>query len=154
MTTDADSFLMGTGGKAAKFEKPGDQVWGVVMDSQMRQQTDFKTKAKKFWDDGNPMMELIVTLLSEERDESDPDDDGLRRVYVRGQMQRAVADAVRKAGAPGIRDGGKLFVRYTGDGEAKGGLNAPKLYFAKYEPPVRETGAGSSADVEPDALPF
>lgn len=152
MTTDADAFLMGTGGKSAKFEKPGDQVWGIVIHAQVRQQTDFKTKAKKFWDDGNAMMELVVSLASEDRDESDPDDDGVRKLYVRGQMQRAVADAVRKAGAPGIREGGKLFVRYTGDGESKGSLSPPKQYVAKYEAPKPTTSQAEEADL--DATPF
>lgn len=151
MTTDADAFLMGAGGRSAKFTNYGDRVWGVVMGQQTRQQTDFKSKAKKYWDDGNPMLELVVTLLSEEH--LDDNDDGLRRLYISGQMQRAVADAVRKSGAPGLRDGGKLLVQYTGEGEAQGGLNPPKLYFAKYEAPSIGMPIQTEPD-EPEAMPF
>ena len=151
MTTDADSFLMGAGGRSAKFEKVNDRVWGIIMDSQLRQQIDLDTGKPATWDDGNPKMQLVVTLLTELHD--DDDDDGLRKVYVKGQMQKAVGDAVRKVGAKGLRDGGKLFVQYTGDAEpTKRGFNGAKQYFAKYEAPVQETIVPQEAD--PDDVPF
>ena len=151
MTMDPDSFLMGSGGRSAKFEKAGDRTWGVIMDSQMRQQIDLDTNKPAFWDDGNPKMQLVVTLLTELHE--DDDDDGLRKVYIRGQMQKAVADAVRKAGAKGLRDGGKLLVQYTGDAEpTRRGFNGAKQYFAKYEAPTQETPVPD--ENEPDDVPF
>src|ERR1051325_420828 len=137
MTTDADSFLMGAGGRSASFKNHGDQVWGVVMNAEMRQQINMDTNKLDFWEDGNPKMQLVVTLLTEEH--ADDDDDGLRKVYIRGQMQKAVADAVRKAGERGIREGGRLFVRYVDDAEpTRKGFSGAKQYFAKYEAPSRE----------------
>lgn len=151
MTMDSDSFLMGAGGRSATFKNVNDQVDGVVMSYEMRQQTDPKTREVKTWNDGAPMMQLVVTLLTEEH--TDDDDDGLRRLYIKGQMQMAVADAVRKAGARGIREGGRLFVRYTGDGQAaRPGLSAPKHYFAKYQAPVQAVSEYDGD--EPADLPF
>jgi hypothetical protein len=149
MTTDeheVDAFLMSAGGKAAKFDEPGDLVSGVVVHSQMFQQRDFKTKVLKFWDDGNPMMELQVLLATKDAD--DAEDEGLRRLYVRGRMQTAIAAAIRKVGAGGLRPGGKLVVKYLKDGEAAKGMSAPKLYQARYEAP------DEAVEVETEAAPF
>jgi hypothetical protein len=142
---------MGSGGRGAKFEKHGDRVWGVIMDSQMRQQIDLDTGKPAVWDDGNPKMQLVVTLLTEQQD--DDDDDGLRKVYIRGQMQKSIAEAVRKVGAKGLRDGGKLIIEYTGDAApTRKGFSGAKQYFAKYAPPVQEVVAPEES--EPDDIPF
>lgn len=136
MTTDPNAFLMGTGARSAKFDAIGDKVVGFIEHTEVRQQTDFKTGKPLFWDDGNPRNQLVVTLRTELRE--DEDDDGTRNLYVKGQMQKAVADAVRKAGQRGLSIGGKLGVVFTDEGEPPGkGLNAPKLYTAKYEPAVQ-----------------
>lgn len=134
MSTDPNAFLMGSGAPSARFEEPGASVTGrITEEPQVRQQTDFTTGKPLFWDNGDPRMQLVVTLGTDQRDTSIPDDDGTRRVYVKGQMQKAVAQAVRQAGAPGLQVGGTLTVTYTGDGEAKQrGMNPPKLYTAAY----------------------
>jgi hypothetical protein len=154
-TSEVDSFLMGSGGRSAKFLAHNDQVWGVVMSAEVRQQTDFTSGDLLFWDDGKPRMQLVVTLLTEERE--DEDDDGLRRVYIKGQMTKAVAEAVRKAGAKGIREGGRLVVRYVDDiPPAKRGLSPTKKYVAKYESPTQEVQVPDEPDYDEDgvALPF
>jgi len=54
-------------------------------------------------------------------------------------MQRAVAQAVRAASAPGLEVGGKLLIEYVADGKAaRRGFNPPKVYEAKYRAPERE----------------
>lgn len=127
-------FLMGGGYKSAKFETVG-QVWkGTVVSLDLQQQRDFKTGALKYWDsDGRPMMQLRVVLQTDARD--DENDDGLRAVYLKGESQKAVREAVKKAGAESIEEGGTLALAYTGDGEKKGNLEPPKLYRAEYRPP-------------------
>lgn len=123
---------------SAKFETPGQSITGrITAQPQVQQQKDFTTGALKFWDDGKPMVQLHVTLATDQRDPSIQDDDGNRSVYVKGQMQKAVGEAVRKAGAKYLEIGGTLTVTYTGDGEQKQrGMNPPKLYTAAYVPPV------------------
>lgn len=141
-TPTADQFLMGGGVTSAKFEAINDYVVGTITDEpEVRQQTDLNTGALKVWDDGRPMMQLVVTLQTEQR--NDNDDDGLRRVYVKGKsLTDAVREAVRKAGAKGLEVGGTLKVAYVGDGVAtKKGFNPPKQYLAEY---TRPTGSASA----------
>ena len=154
---DPNALIMGSGAKSALFKVHGDQVWGAIMSSEVRQQTDFDTGALMFWDDGKPRMQVVILLLTEEQD--DDDDDGMRAVYARGQMLKAIRAAVVKAGANGIADGGKLVIRYTGDAEPKRkGMSGAKQFFAKYEPPVsvthlpEDTPAYDGSDE--DSLPF
>jgi hypothetical protein len=132
---------MGGGGRSAKFETPGDSITGTVTaEPEIRQQTDIKTGAPKFWDNGDPQMQLVVRLQTALRE--DADDDGIRAIYVKGgfkapTMQKAVADAVRAAGAKGLGVGGTLTVTYTGNGPASGvGMSPPKYYTAQYAAPV------------------
>lgn len=158
---DPNSFLMGSGGRSAAFKQHNDEVDGVVVSVEMRQQTKFGTNEPMTWDDGNPRMQMVVTLQVT-GDAVDDDDDLLRKVYVRGAMQGAVKNAVVKAGETGLEVGGRLFVRYVSDGEpASAGMSGAKQYFAKYAPPDRsvaipEGGAdGPPADYQdPDDLPF
>lgn len=149
---DPMSLLLGGGTRSAKFENPGDRVSGEILNVETKQQTDLKDGSPKFWDDGSPMWQVVVTLQTDERDPEDPEDDGRRNVYVKGSSKyasthKAVADALRAAGAKTLEVGGTLALAYTGDGEATSrGFNPPKLYQAAYKAPV----AGVNLD---DLLP-
>jgi hypothetical protein len=93
-------------------------------------------------------MQLRIVLATELRDAEITDDKGHRAIYVKGLMQQAVRDAVKLAGAAKIEVGGTLAVRYNSDGEPpKKGLNAPKEYKAKYEPPAPGTTAVDADDL-------
>ena len=164
MTTQAaDAFLMGSGGRSAKFEQHKDEVDGTIVSTEMRQQTDFKSGKPKTWDDGNPMMHLVVTLKIEGPGVDD-EDDLLRKLYVKSQMQVAVKNAVLEVGENTLANGGRLFVRYVGDDEpSKPGMNGAKRYFAKYVAPDRSmavpdgdpiSGEPPVDYVDPDDLPF
>ena len=146
---DPNAFLMGGGSRSADLKTIGNRVWGTVMSTELRQQTDFDSGKLMFWDDGRPRMQVVVTLLTELVE--DDEDDSMRAVYVKGELQKAVRAALIKAGVRGIEDGGKLLVQYTGDGTAVGKLNPPKLYFAKYEPPAKLTELPDQPD---DDSPF
>jgi hypothetical protein len=144
--TDPNEFLLASGIPSFKFEKHGDTAKGPIVSLEMQQQRDFTTQAPMTWDDGRPRMQLRAVLATDQRDGDD--DDGHRAIYVKGQMQQAVRDAIKTAGATKIEVGGILAVRYDSDGEPpKRGLNAPKLYKAKYEAPTAQTTA-----VDPDDL--
>jgi hypothetical protein len=132
----ADDFLMGGGVPSAKFPVLGHTVSGRITEQPtVEQQRNYEDDKLKFWDDGKPMMQLVVTLATNERDPENPEDDGARRLYVKGYMKNAVAGAVRAAGARGLENGGTLSVTYTQDGEKKNPkFNAPKLFTAQYIP--------------------
>ncbi|MEU8316643.1 MULTISPECIES: hypothetical protein [Actinomycetes] len=133
----ADDFLMGGGGApTAKFPVPQTTVGGRITEKPtVEQQRDISTGDKKFWADGNPMMQLVVTVQTDERDPQLEEDDGRRRLFVKGQMKNAIADAVRAAGGRGLEVGGILAVTYSHDGQAsQRGFNPPKQYTARYTP--------------------
>jgi len=146
-TDDIDKFLSGGGGKAAKFDSMGDMVKGTVIDCSLSQQTSMDDNKPLFWDNGDPRMQLVIKLQTEDRDESIEDDDGIRTLYAKGgnfevaegqgkAMKNAIADAVKASNAK-LREGGTLKVAYTGEGKKTNrGYSAPKLFTAKYEGPV------------------
>jgi hypothetical protein len=141
---DANEFLLAGGVTSAKFETAGTTVSGTICrDPEVQQQREIDSGKPKFWDDGNPRKQIVIHLQTAGRDPELEDDDGVRAIYVRGNMLRAVREAVRKAGGK-LETGGVLTVTYTGDGERKAaGFNPPKLYTASYTPP----GDAAVADV-------
>lgn len=162
MTNEVNNFLMGGGIPAAKFLNVGDQIVGFVGDQEMRQQSDYKTKELMVWPDGNPRMQLVLTLITEDR--IDEDDDGFRKVYVKNQMAQALGFAIRQAGAKQLEDGGKVLIKYESNGEAAPGMNPPKVYKVRYQLPLVSETAPDGVALEPlaadepqpddDSLPF
>jgi len=141
---DANEFLLAGGVTSAKFETIGTTVSGTICRKpEVQQQREIDSGKPKFWDDGKPRQQIVIHLQTTIRDDQLDDDDGIRAVYVRGNMLRAVREAVRKAGDV-LQVGGTLAVTYAGDGERKAaGFNPPKLYSATYTP----TGDAAVADV-------
>lgn len=134
--SDPNDFLMASGTRSFKFDTLNATAKGTIVSLDMQQQRDIKTGQPKFWDDQKtqPMMQLRVVLATEERDGDD--DNGQRAIYVKGNMQQAVRDAIKATGADKIEEGGTLAVQYYDNGQATTvGFNPPKLYKAQYKPP-------------------
>lgn len=144
---EVNAFLQSQGAKAFPFEAVGDVCTGVIVDAQMRQQTDLETGEPQTWKDGSPKRMLVVTLQTELQ--ADENDDGMRTLYLRGgnytvangkgtASLTAVRDAIKASGAKELEIGAKLSVGYTGNGtKSNNAFTAPKLYSAKYEPASR-----------------
>lgn len=140
---DVNDFLMSGGVPSFPFENVGDEVEGTIVNSQLRPQTDFETGEPQTWPDGNPKMQLIIDLETVLRDPEKPYDDGVRRLFIKGNGLRAVRDAVR-AGGGQLLNGGWLKVKHHDLGTPpKKGLHAPKLFQAEYKMPA---ATGISAD--------
>lgn len=134
--TDANALLMGSSIPSATFPEAGTEHKGVILGFDSVQAKNFKTQKPEFWDDGNPKMQVRITLQTDERDPEAESDNGVRRLYVSSKgMREAIAAAVKKTGASGLAVGGKLAVQYTRDGQSENGLNPPKMYAAFYQPP-------------------
>lgn len=133
---EADQFLMGGGVKSAfsKDDPAGTRRGGRITDQpEVKNQTDFETGEVLTWDDGSPRKQLVVTVQTDQRD--DAEDDGLRRFYVKGNLQKVVRDAVRAAKARGLEVGGELYVTRTGRDEPKRrGMDGAWLHSAEYVP--------------------
>lgn len=145
MTTDIAGFL---GGKVASASYP-DKAFGttiggrIVRDPQLVQQRDYTTGDPLSYPDGNPQMQLIVHVQTDIRDPEIPNDDGVRALYIKGQMKAALIDALKRAGVDptaGPVKGGELYMRYERDEPVtlKNGRpgNPQKIYKGKYLPPA------------------
>lgn len=139
-TPSVDDFLQGgTKVPTAKFTTVGDKVVGTVVSAEVNQQRDFDTNELSTWPDGNPKMQLVVTLQTDDRDPSIPDDDGLRRIYAKkpSSMLQAIGDAVKAQNSTLQRPGGRLAVAFTGEKPHENPRKNPiKQYAAAYEPPA------------------
>lgn len=140
--TSANDLLMGSGVKSAAFPTIGTEVTGTVAtEPKVQQQTDFKTGAPKTFANGDPMQQIVVHLQTDQRDPAVDGDDGIRAIYIKSNMLKAVREAVVQAGAKGLEIGGTLTVTYSGDGP-KSGQGTPKLYTAKYQRPTGQAANG------------
>lgn len=141
-----------SGGKAWSPDNVGDKISGRVKLVERRQQTGFENNEPLFWDNGDPRMLTYIELETDLRD--DDDDDGTRTLYAKGgnfepadgkgtSLERAIVDAVKKAGEASIDEGATLTVAQTGVAKKTNRAFQPaKLYTAKYEAPA------SSVDVD------
>lgn len=152
-----DDFFDGVGEGGApgfQFEKIGSGLIGLVVDMFKTVVTEpGKERKVKVYPDGTQIPQLNVTLQTELRDwagikagskslldeDGNPkpasEDDGLRRVFIKYDMRRAVAKAVKGTGATGLRPGGKLGIKWASSKEV-GQANPLPLYEAMYEPPA------------------
>ena len=82
-TPSADEFLMGGGGApTAKFPTIGTSVGGRITEKPfVQQQRDIDSGEPKFWNDGKPMMQLVVTVQTNQSDPSIQDKTAPRRVF-------------------------------------------------------------------------
>lgn len=130
----ADDFLTG-GHRAAKFDTFGQVVGGEIVEApRVEQQTDPKTRVPQHYPSGDPKWVLLVSIQAQP---ADGDDDGVRSLYVKADMKRAVQKAIAQAGAPRLEIGGVLQVRYVRDEPNSSGSGLPKkIYEARYAPPA------------------
>jgi hypothetical protein len=147
------SFIMSDAPKVirgafTKHDEPGTTVAGLVISQQMASQLDPKTGKPKLRQ-GRPIPQLEAVILTGWQ--TDPDDDGARKLFVRGNMQKAIKAAVIAAGDTDFRNGARLTLTYTGNGQAFSAEYAPpKLYQAKYEPPTDASLAEVAAYLDAD----
>lgn len=107
MSHNIDDAFGGGGAKSAfgKEVQIGKAVGGPIVSAEIRQASVFDRDGKptgelRKWDNGDPVMELLVITRTSERDAGDPDDDGRRahRVKTWGEDKKRFIDAVQAAG--------------------------------------------------------
>lgn len=147
-----EDMLQGGAPVVSWKDKPeGYTVKGVLAaDPVAQQDRDFETGEPKTWKDGRPIDVVIISLATDERDPSIPDDDGIRRLFAADgkNIWKAIRTAVQKSKGT-FGTGGTLAVRYTGDdAPSKPGLNGAKKFVAQYEPPPARVDAMVSGTAE------
>lgn len=159
MSSGLDAFKKREPGKFAQFPQPGATVAGTITEiSDQKQATKWNPdpKAKReldFWPSGDPVMEVWVTVQTQDRDPQDPEDTGLRTIVItvnqkKGGQLAAIIDACEAAGAETPLVGGFLVLTMVGyDPESKNAQNPRKLYQAQYRPPAPGGGAFAQQQV-------
>lgn len=129
--------LFESSSKGLKFDTVGATHTGVVQSApRERQQTKFGSQDPDFWPNGDPKMQILVDLKTDQR--LDASDTGERTLYVASKnMKRAIGEAIRAAGASDILPGGTLTVQYVGNDPASANpANPAKMYAAAYTAPT------------------
>lgn len=137
---------MEIGSSSFSFENPGDEVEGILLSTDRKQQTDINTGELKFWDSGDPIWVEIWTLQTDLRD--DATDDGQRAVWIYGHRFTATRDALKRAGVKREEVGAwyKLrFAEYSDRAPAIKGGSKAKLFQAWYKRPDQVGGNGNKA---------
>lgn len=154
-TQAAENFLSG-GAPAAKWAKVGDTFEGTVLSWEMAQQTDYDSGEPAVWSDGKPKMQLIITVQSEptgftyeglryDRVEL-PDDDGIRRLFVKAGLQSAFRLAKQKQKF-NLEAGALVKVTRTKDGpKSNPKYAAPHRYQVEWTPAAQNPKAGDFLD--------
>lgn len=156
---DPNSFIMGGGVPSISWKHApvGTTVSGpITAPPQTRAVTDYYTKEPRFFKNGDPMKQSVIRFKTALRDSDKPQDDGERALYVKGQNIRALADAIRKAGAQGVEVGGWLSATFVREEPTEG--EPRKVLEFVYQPPAEgsveapaETWANSTANRPPQA---
>ncbi len=166
-TPNPMDFLMQGGGVSAQFPKIGHSYTGTIIQiGQARVQTDPKDNSVKTFADGSPRYQVPITLATDARGKFDedgnpedvPDDDGVRTLWVKADMQRAIRDAVLKAGKEAgtanlkPEPGGLLTVtRGKNFPKKQAGMKPQHSYTAEYVPAAQNQAATALMD---DRDPF
>jgi hypothetical protein len=126
-----------------------------------KQQTDWQDRSiLKTWPNGDPVMQLPITLDTRAgkcpEPMEDEDDDGVRDWYITKGMQpfNALKIALRKAKVNDIAVGGELYGRWVSGVGKKGD---PRVFEFVYTPPVAGSGGFMDDDgpaaSQPPAMP-
>lgn len=140
---EARDFLMGSGVSTLSFDANKGYVMGqtvhrgIVISAKLMQQRDVDTGKPKYWNNGDPVKQLVITLQTTMHDPQNPDDDGQRALYVSSpNMRTAIRDAIKAAGGKDLEPGGELAICWVGNGEQTNkAYNPPKIYKAQWKLP-------------------
>lgn len=102
-----------------------------------------------FWDspvNTQPRMQVYITVQTTERNPADPDDTGLRRIYIPknghapGSVFTETGNALKEAGSRnGLEVGGEFYLMLTGTTPSKvQGFQDRKLWKVAYRPPANQ----------------
>ncbi len=160
----ADDFFDGVGGGGApgfKFGGVNTGIKGTVLDQYRTFVTEPGSREPKLYPDKTPIPQLNVTLQTDLRNwdkvtkvPTDPEtqqplpaseDDGKRRVFIKYDMRRAVAVAVKAVGERALAEGGVLAIKQSGE-KPTGKANPLPLFEARYEAPPKNADFLEGAD--------
>lgn len=134
-TTDSPIF---------KFSVPGDRISGIIIeDPRLLPVTAFGTDAPKLDAAGQPVMQVMVVLATEQV--QGDQHDGKWRVYIdKALMKQALYKAVKASGASDLAVGDELVIEYIGKTVLSNSREA-KAFTVAHSPAGVGTDAGTGA---------
>jgi hypothetical protein len=164
---DVKGFLSG-GSIAAKFPKVGAEFEGTVISFRMAQRTHIDSGEPLYWEGkqtveeselkfpaskNNPAMQLVMEVQGEPTgitwdtnryiEREVPDDDGVRTLYITGNLQRAFVKALRDAGGADVEPGAYVKVVRGNDTKAPGSKYFSYTYAVTWTPADKNTKAAT-----------
>lgn len=143
--SDIENFLGGA--PALKFPTKGTVHTLTITDEPaIVPQRDFDSGEILTWPDGNVRKQMVITGVIPEDDREDDEDDGERRLFIKGGMTAALRQGLREAKAKVPEIGGTIVVEYVKDGPKEGRKNPPKIYEIEYAAPKRKAKAATASE--------
>jgi uncharacterized protein with beta-barrel porin domain len=111
---DPNSLLNGKSVPSISFKdaKVGDAYTGTITALETAQVRNYESGEPEFWEDGNPKLQIVVTLATSYGDGAE--DDGERKVYLFGQKLQAAKAALKEAGLTKLEIGSSFTITYSG----------------------------------------
>jgi uncharacterized protein with beta-barrel porin domain len=111
---DPNSLLNGKSVPSISFKdaKVGDAYTGTITALETAQVRNYESGEPEFWEDGNPKLQIVVTLATTYGDGAE--DDGERKVYLFGQKLQAAKAALKEAGLAKLEIGSSFTITYSG----------------------------------------
>jgi hypothetical protein len=112
---DPNDLLSGKSVPSISFKdaKVGDSFTGTITDLETAQVRNYETGDPEFWEDGNPKLQIVVTLATEYGD--GVEDDGERKVYLFGQKLQAAKAAMKEANVTKLEKGFGFTITFAGE---------------------------------------
>lgn len=126
---------------------------GRVMSKAISDQTEMGTGKVRTWGDGSPRKQMVLLLQTSER--ADPQDNGQRQLFIKGDLPRACREAFQAQGTSDIEIGSWVYAAWVDDKAAKtAGHNPSKVYQVVYARPGQPDPMPAPAQVTPAAPQF
>lgn len=111
---DPNALLAGESVPSISFKdaKVGESFTGTITALETAPVRNYETGEPEFWDDGNPKLQIVVTLDTEYGDGAE--DNGKRKVYLFGQKLAAAKQALKDADMKKMELGTKFTITYSG----------------------------------------
>jgi hypothetical protein len=144
---DASYFNGASGAPALGFPKGEYGVWkGGIYTGRIstKQASTMKTESKpsepRFWPSGEEVVDVVVEVLSADRDANNPLDDGRRRMFVTQEntnIPDSKASVTKAETAGGFHRGGQIY--WCKVSQRMGSQNMRDVWACQYRPPTAET---------------
>lgn len=126
--------LLAGGAKTIKLETVGETITGTIRNIATKQVTSFGSGQPEFWDDGNPKMQIVITIDAPEL----PEGEGSFYTKAWGTDKQALAAAVAETGLTAdqaLAPGNEITITHTELRPHKNpAFNATKIYSFQITP--------------------